>query len=704
MNFGIRGLGLLILVTALCWINSATAQSVGAPGDSARYVAAASGSLPSSTIHRLEFHWEQKMDEATWLHIEAVKQSGVSVHLWCLTDGYPSADQSVAELQIKRYIVQESDSPTLEYVEDGDGQTILPRHGYWPHLLPRAAEESERAHVFPPAIRFLGHRFVLESLGTRQPTSAPNAKRLQLPGNLEIGAKYTVRDTYQMRRHDDEPVPLTPYQPSDYPVRMAAGQTTFNVPPDHVDLVRFENVFYSGDDPKTAPFPELLYRSNYLGPNPDYLDEPGVRTAFALQRALADRPELGSSMSIETVMNRFKAEFQRSNYEARPTRLQTALAERPDVALGRMETLQRNIWSWEVLLSTAVYQLGAESQGPPSAIVYEGRITTDKDLPLFNAATGAQIPTHDQKARLDMLYGLMRGAARVTDKAWGMAIYGQHNPPEIYRALSYAYALGASYFLFWTSDRGHHVPYEEQLAYSTFIRSYARQHPDRDLQRLKRSAEVMILFPPGYTIGTREPMWWLPPLHYEKRNAHGLKIREIVSRVAAEIERCYRQGVAYDLAWEWPGIDLSDYREIVRVREDGRIIVDSDEEHATYNQPRWPARPAGRAPGLTVTLSHEGGRAPLFLVAHAEVTEFQAPVRFTPKRTADGVWQNTQVIWKLYGPGEHTYASLSNKYDHKSGLLPIELSEPGEYRLRAAVVDRAGRSTVRWKTIRVDPR
>ena len=677
---------------------------VGSPGDWASYLSVESGSLPASAIRRLECYWERQVGEASWLHLEAVKQSGVTVNLWFLTKGYPAGDRSVAERQVRRYIVQESAGPALEFVRLGDGQTMLPRHGYWPHLVPRARDESESTFVFPRTIEFLGHSFVLETMGARSPRSAPDAKRLHLPIDLEIGAKYSVRDTFQERRHDNEPVSLIPYQPSDYPVRLAAGQTTFNVPGDHVDLVRFENVFYSGDDPKTAPFPELLYRSNYLGPNPDYLDEPGVRTAFALQRALADSPDLASTLSIESVMERFKEEFHRSNYQGRPTRLQTALAERSDVALGSMNTLQRNMWSWEVLLSTGVYQLSAESQGPPSAIVYEGRITTDKDLPLFNAATGAQIPTHDQKARLDMIYGLMRGAARVTDKAWGMAIYGQYNPPEIYRALSYAYDLGASYFLFWTSDGGHHVPYEEQLAYSKFIRSYARQHPDRDLQRLKRSAEVMILFPPGYTIGTREPMWWLPPLHYEKRNAHGLKIREIVSRVAAEIERCYRQGVAYDLAWEWPGIDLSDYREIVRVREDGRIIVDSEEEQATYNQARWPARPAGRAPGLTVTLSQDGGSAPLFLVAHAEVTEFQSPVRFTPKRTADGVWQNTQVIWKLYGPGDDTYASLSNKYDHKSGLLPIELSKPGEYRLRAAVVDRAGRSTVRWKTIRVEER
>jgi hypothetical protein len=695
----------LVLLLILVYLKSlALGQSLGSPGDVGSYIAPGSNSQSAgdSRITSVQMHWGIREAEAQWLQLDLRKKSGKTFKVWLLVKSFPSSNRTEAEDQIARYIIEEEGITPIEFTNANNGEVVLPRHGYWAHQLPRSTNEADRDFVFPRSVSFLGHRLELQSVGIEEPIGIPQTQRLELPSHLEIGARYDTRDTNLPRQFDRAHIETTRYLPEDYPVRLASGQTTFNVPTDHVDLVRFENVFYIGDNPKTVSFPECLYRSNYLGPNPDYLDEPGVRTSFALQDKLKKDPTIASTISIESVLEHFESEFHHSNYANRPTRFQKALETRPDVDMGTMTALQQNMWSWEVHLSTGAYQLRAEPSGPPSAIVYEGRGASGRDLPLFNSTTGAQIPTHDQQAWLDMIYGMMRGAARVTGKDWGIAIYGQFQLPEVFRALTYAYDLGASYFLFWTSDRGHHVPYQEQLMFSKFINDYAKHHPNRELERLKRMAEVMILFPPGYTLLSKEPMWWLPPLNYEKKNREGLTYREVLARVAAEIERCYRQGVAYDLAWDLDGLDLEGYREIIRIRENGQVSVTSENKNAVYHSPRWPARPPGEAPGLSIAVSSQTGSAPMFLVAEAKITEYQSPVYFTPQHDDKGVWKNTKVIWQLYGPGPDLYKNVSHHFDSKAGILPLELEAPGTYRLRASVVDRAGRSTVRWETIVVE--
>jgi hypothetical protein len=695
---------LVLLLLLVCLKSLAFGQSLGSPGDVGFYIAPLTPSKTTvdSTITSLQMHWGNRVAGAQWLRLDLQKKSGMTFKVWMLVKSFPSADRTEAENQIERYITEEEGVAPIEFTNANNGQVVLPRHGYWAHQLPRSLSDAEGHFVFPRSISFLGHRLDFQSVGIEEPIAIPKTKRLELPCHLEIGARYDTRDTHLPRRFDKAPIETIRYLPEDYPIRLSSGQTTFNVPSDHVDLVRFENVFYIGDKPTTVSFPECLYRSNYLGPNPDYLDEPGVRTSFALQEQLKKNPSISSTISIESVLAHFESEFHHSNYANRTTRFQKALEARSDVDMGTMTTLQKNMWSWEVHLSTGAYQLRAETNGPPSAIVYEGRGAAGRDLPLFNSGTGAQIPTHDQQAWLDMIYGMMRGAARVTGKDWGIAIYGQFQVPEVFRALTYAYDLGASYFLFWTSDRGHHVPYQEQLMFSKFINDYAKHHPNRELEKLKHMAEVMILFPPGYTLLSKEPMWWLPPLNYEKKNREGLTYREVLARVAAEIERCYRQGVAYDLAWDIDGLDLGGYREIIRIRENGTISVTSESENAVYHSPRWPARPQGQAPGLAIAVSSRKGSAPMFLVAEAKITEHQSPVYFSPQHDDEGIWKNTKVIWQLYGPGPDLYRNLSHLFDSKAGILPLELEDPGNYRLRASVVDRAGRSTVRWETIVVE--
>ena len=691
------------------------AQVPGKPGDVGIYRYPTGDSVPSSLVARLELRWGPKHSAAQWSRLDAYKADGRRFRVWLLTRRSSARTAGQGESPIQRYLLQEGNEKPVEYQNQWTGDAVLPSHGFWHHLRPKAPSPAQSDFVFPPKVSFLGHVFDLESIGVEEPFPIPPAKLLRLPRDLEIGAKRNRRDRREARRFDGEPVELTRYEPADYSERIDHGQTTFNAPADQVDFVRRESVFYCGDDPLSMRYPECLFRSNYLGPSPDYLDEPAVRTSFALQAALREGRLSASWLTISRVLERFQTEFERAIGAAGPLQLQKALEARPDVLMGRMRGASWNAWSWETLVSSGVYQLLAAGKGGPAAIVYEGRGAANRDLPLFNSSTGAQFPTMDAQAWLDMVYGMLRGAARLSGKRWGISIYGQFERAEVYRALSYGYDCGASFFLFWTGTGDHHVPYEEQLALSRFLREYARQRPDRNVDRLRQMAEVLILFPAGYTLLSKEPMWWLPPLHYEKKNKHGLKYREVLARVAAEMERCYREGVCYDLAWDWEGFSGSGnndlkipkskgYRKVVRICEDGRVIVQRGSREEVFYEPRWPRRPKGRSPGLRISLSREEGRAPMTLVAHAEVTEHRSPVHFTPAHDEKGVWRNTKVIWQIYGPGPDDFAHLSNRHDAKTGLLSLELDKAGVYRLRASVVDRGGRSTVQWKRIIAKPR
>ncbi len=700
---GIRFLPVEWLSVTLCLACiRVLAQVPGAPGDLGVYRLEQTERAADSLVRRFELRWGDRDGSHQWLRLDAVKGDGTQFRVWLLAEGYPKKDSGNEDGSVRRYLLKEGDQPVLDYRHAESGAAVLPALGYWKDQLPRPILSDENDKVFPFQVRYLGHQFVLEAVGVGSPFPIPAAKTLNLPVGLQIGSRDARRDAREPRRFDRAPVPLVPYEPEDYAERLRAGQTSFAVPASDVPYVREQSVFYTGDAIQTLPFPEVLYRSNYLGPRSDYLDEPAVRTSFALLKQLREKPETMAELDVPSVFAAFEEQFERAYGRNGPERFFRELGKRPDVAIGTMAGLRENLWVWEVHLSSGAYQLNAKAQAPPSGIVYEGRSASQRDLPFFNSTTGAQIPTHDQQAWLDILYGALRGAARVSGGNWGISIYGQFQMPEVYRAFTYAYDLGASYFLFWTGARDHHVPYQDQLELSRFVRTYANQQPPRDLEKLRRAAEVMILYPRGYTFINKEPMWWLPPLNYERRNAFGFKYREILARVAAEIERCYRAGVAYDLAWDLEALDLSGYREVITIHENGRVHVETAREDSWYNAPRWPNRPPGEPPELSLAVSMERGTAPLILVAQATVRETTAPVFYTPVQDAEGIWRNTQVIWQLYGPGDLHYQNLSESYDSESGLLPLQLDAPGVYRLRASVVDRAGRSTVRWQTLVVE--
>jgi hypothetical protein len=178
-----------------------------------------------------------------------------------------------------------------------------------------------------------------------------------------------------------------------------------------------------------------------------------------------------------------------------------------------------------------------------------------------------------------------------------------------------------------------------------------------------------------------------------------------------EIERCIRMGVTYDLFWDIEGYKLPGYREVVHIREKGKVMVMVDGKKILHNGPRIPDRPEGNPPQLTIELSNEIGIAPLEVVARAFLAEGSSPVYYTLGANPIGIYKNVKVFWELYGPEEEDYRILLdwNRQPRirDEGIrtwvdIKFKISQPGKYRLRAATVDLAGRTAIAWNNITVE--
>ena len=368
------------------------------------------------------------------------------------------------------------------------------------------------------------------------------------------------------------------------------------------------------------------------------------------------------------------------------------------------------------MISSAAYQLLEGNTEFPAAIVFEppGRIGTMRTLPEMNMTYGCHIPIDNPKNLASILYRFLRGAARQTDKSWGMSIYGQVHRADAFWLQTHAYDLGARHFHYWDNYQLACVPYSEILALSRNLSAHVESHPHRKLDALRTAAEIVILLPPGYNLGHvemgRGNLWGLGELNLERCNREGIKYRTVMHNFFTEIERAIRLGVAFDLIWDLEGLKLSDYREVVRIREDGKVEVNEDSETVLYEDARTPTRPNGIPPTLTVNVSIPQSKTPLEVSASATVTEGSASVYYTRGADDSGIYNNEMVLWELFGPEEEDYRFLNSeqskiRIDKTESATNVEirfrLNHPRNYRLRAATVDMAGRTAVAWKTITI---
>ncbi|MDE0469232.1 MAG: hypothetical protein OYL97_19440 [Candidatus Poribacteria bacterium] len=652
-----------------------------------------------------------------WICLRAMKVSGEKFAVWLLSENGPSGDLKEASATTSRYILQISDDVPLEFHDRFSGKPVLPGLGAWQYLFPKPTDETVRDNLFPQTVKYLGHTYRLTRISDSGESAAPpDTQLLSLRPDALIGPPSNTRQKDETRRYDLSDYELVPLMEADYDEMIAAGINCVRVDTEQVEWVKNRNVFYWGIDAATLGYPECLYRSNYLGPA-IFMDEPAVCTRDHVLRPKLEADEaFREAITPQLAFEAFQDYFHTAKYDGAPTRLCKGLETHPDVDLGDMEFLQQNLYTWETIVSSAVYQLSEGNAETPTAIVFEppGRIGTMRTLPEMNMTYGCQIPIDNPKNLASILYGFLRGAARQTDKGWGMSIYGQVHRADAFWLQTHAYDLGARHFHYWDSYQLACVPYGEILALSRNLSAHVESHPHRNLEELRTAAEIVILLPPGYNLGHvemgRGNLWGLGELNLERRNREGIKYRTVMHNFFTEIEKALRLGVAFDLLWDLAELKLSDYREVVRIREDGKVEVREGEETVLHEGARIPPRPTGVSPTLTVDVSVSQINASIEVHACATVTEGSASVYYTRGANENGVYSNEMVLWELFGPGEEDYRFLNREQSEvritqTGSVAGVEVSfslkYPGDYRLRAATVDMAGRTAVAWETITV---
>ena len=652
-----------------------------------------------------------------WMCLRATKVNGEKFAVWLLSEGAPADDFSVARETTSRYILQIEDDTPLEFLDKFTGKSILPALGAWQYLFPKPTDKTTQNELFPQTAQYLGHTYHLTGISKSGESAEPSDTHiLSLRPDVLIGPPSNTRQKDETRRYDTSDYELIPLTEADYDEMIEAGINCVRVDAEQVRWVERRKVFYWGIDAAALGYPECLYRSNYLGPA-IFMDEPAVCTRdHVLRPKLEADPAFRKAITPQLAFEAFQDYFHTAKYDGAPTRLCKGLESHPDVDLGNMKFLQQNLYVWETMISSAAYELSEGNTETPTAIVFEppGRVGTMRTLPEMNMTYRCQIPIDNPKNLASILYGFLRGAARQTDKNWGMSIYGQVHRADAFWLQTHAYDLGARHFHYWDNYQLACVPYSEVLALSRNLSAHVESHPHRNLDKLRAAAEIVILLPPGYNLGHvemgRGNLWGLGELNLERPNREEVKYRTVMHNVFTEIERAIRLGVAFDLLWDLEGLKLSDYREVVRIREDGKVEVTEADKTVLHEAARTPTRPNGIPPKLTIDVSIPQGKTPLEIRASATVTEGSAAVYYTRGADEKGIYNNERVLWELFGPEEEDYRFLNReqskiRINQEDLVTRVEMSftlrHPGSYRLRAATVDMAGRTAVEWKTITV---
>ena len=645
---------------------------LGRPRQVATYQHKRSDELPNAVVETFTLtigSVEKKAGVVSqWICLRATKADGEKFAVWLLSEGPPSDDLTIDRATISRYILQIRDDTPLEFHDRFTEKPVLPRLGAWQYLFPKPTDKTKQNVLFPKTAKYLGHTYQLADITDSDESAEPsNTHRLSLRPDVLIGPPSNTRQKDETRRYDMSDYELIPLTAADYDEMIAAGINCVRVDTEQVEWVKNRDIFYWGIDAAVLGYPECLYRSNYLGPA-IFMDEPAVCTRdHVLRPKLAEDAAFRKALTPQVAFEAFRDYFQTAKYDGAPTRLCKGLEAHPDVDLGDMKFLQQNLYTWETMISSAVHQLSEGNTETPAAIVFEppGRVGTMRTLPEMNMTYGCQIPIDNPKNLASILYGFLRGAARQTDKGWGMSIYGQLHRADAFWLQTHAYDLGARHFHYWDNYQLACVPYSEILALSRNLSAHVESHPHRNLDKLRTAAEIVILFPPGYNLGHvemgRGNLWGLGELNLERHNREGVKYRTVMHNFFTEIERAIRLGVAFDLLWDLPELKLSDYREVVRIREDGTVEVTANDETILHETARTPTRPNGIPPTLIVDTSISQANTAFEVYACATVTKGSASVYYTRGADKSGIYNNEMVLWELFGPGEEDYRFLNRE-------------------------------------------
>jgi len=504
-----------------------------------------------------------------WYRLAATKVDGQTLTLWFCADANPFRPDACEPITIHRYILQEPHQPPTEYVDQRTGRALLPVFGLVARLLPRAST-TDNVLLFEHGM-YLGHPLHRVRVLDPQDAAPPaGLRKLALRSDLIVGTSRNFRDDGTGRKDLKANYQFVTFKKENYDEMIAAGINYFTARGEQVAWICHRNVFYDGSTPEVA-FPEELYRPNFLGRRM-FIDEPACR--------LAGKYPPGASLSQAVTMI-----HEHIGAKVAPTDYHQQLVGQ-GIDLGALTLTEPALPIWETYIETSYYQLEAN----PYGIVQECRWRIDPNvdseqtlmLQRINEEFGVEIPITPENLFL-WSYAQMRGPARVFGSKWGMSIYGQAEPHLRLPSMKLAYDLGAEFIWFWTSDHDHHVPYTEQLRLAREITAYARAHPPRDLERLRRAATKAIVIPYGYSLPTCWQLftWGTHIYPLDRKNEHGLTYRDVLTPAVREIARCLQERIRYDVVPAGQAFEPSGYESVFWTTEDGKATVQYPAAEAT---------------------------------------------------------------------------------------------------------------------------
>jgi hypothetical protein len=214
----------------------------------------------------------------------------------------------------------------------------------------------------------------------------------------------------------------------------------------------------------------------------------------------------------------------------------------------------------------------------------------------------------------------------VFDKDWGMSIYGQADPQVSALGLKMAYDRGARYLFFWSSDRDHHLPFEEQLALAEELRKHVRDHPRGPRRPRIRAADDAIVLPYGFTFSISDwqkrrmaDLWHRTSFPIEGgAMPDGTPYYSLLRCAAEKMEELIDEGAEFDIVIDLPELNGAGYPRLHRVLPEAQrralqypwwihyklhillaVLVAFLVVYRTYRIVRWIRRRRAKAAGRT---------------------------------------------------------------------------------------------------------
>ncbi len=494
--------------------------------------------------------------------------------------------------RLDRYVLITGRGEALEFRSSSGGGALAPySFALQPGaLLPDCLDERG---AFRDSTRFLGERFVREESppgGAPDPAPAPPVRTLELRDDLLVGASRNFRDVDggripQSRFRDDREGKLDyryrPFDAADLGRMLEAGFNYFPaVLPAQLEVLYDRPAFFDLEGFAAGSgrpvFPEVFFHPGFQGVE-GFIDEPAwlFWSNSDCLRVADDLESMGRRQEQVT-----REVFERRR-EGRAEGLTARLA-RVGIVLDGVELAEPPLPIWEEFYDTGCYQLRV----PNAGFIHEGRYRHPRTVDLLNRTFRTSLPRRPETV-LRFHYAFLRGAARVFDTDWGTAIYGQADPEISLQALTMAYDRGARYLWFWSSDRDHHLPFEEQLALARGLSAHARTHPRGERRALVRGATDAIVLPYGFTFpvsdwdGTKVADLWHREVFSlrEGRTADGVAYYGVLRAAAEQMEELIAAGREFDAVVEVPELESAGYARLHRVLETARA--------RDYRYPWW---------------------------------------------------------------------------------------------------------------------